>query len=157
MCGGTWPPFHGELKTRPDDQFLLDGTDNLIDAPTTFQPRPSERSSAILNSSTVTRGRPKCLPLAFAAASPHRTRSRISSLPHSAIEAKMPKTRLPFGTEVSPPSCRLSWRLPVTSAARCLNITRISGGKPSEPLWTLLQNGQNKASFSRLCTKMCTN
>jgi hypothetical protein len=33
MCGGTWPPFHGKLKTRPDNQFPLDGTDNLIDAP----------------------------------------------------------------------------------------------------------------------------
>ena len=32
MCGGTWPPFHGETKTRPDSQFPLDGTDNLIDA-----------------------------------------------------------------------------------------------------------------------------
>ena len=32
MCGGTWPPFHGETKTRTDNQFPLDGTDNLIDA-----------------------------------------------------------------------------------------------------------------------------
>jgi RHS repeat-associated protein len=36
MCGGTWPPFHGEPKPGPTETsagFSLDGTDNLIDAP----------------------------------------------------------------------------------------------------------------------------
>jgi hypothetical protein len=36
MCGGTWPPFHGEPKPGPTETsagFSLDGADNLIDAP----------------------------------------------------------------------------------------------------------------------------
>jgi hypothetical protein len=33
MCGGTWPPFHGEPQPGYNTRFVLDGTDNLIDAP----------------------------------------------------------------------------------------------------------------------------
>src|ERR1700693_5303234 len=40
---------------------------------------PSARRDAILARSTVTRGRPRRVPLAFAAARPDRTRSRMSS------------------------------------------------------------------------------
>ena len=32
MCGGTWPPDQGELFSRADKQFSLDGADDLIDA-----------------------------------------------------------------------------------------------------------------------------
>jgi hypothetical protein len=32
MCGGTWPPLHGELSPRTNKQFLLDAADDLIDA-----------------------------------------------------------------------------------------------------------------------------
>jgi len=32
MCGGTWPPLHGEPSTRTDQRILLDGADDLIDA-----------------------------------------------------------------------------------------------------------------------------
>jgi hypothetical protein len=33
MCGGTWPPLYGEPKPGRNTRFVLDGTDNLIDAP----------------------------------------------------------------------------------------------------------------------------
>src|SRR5574337_1708773 len=33
MGGGTWPPFHGEPEPGRKTKFLLDGTDDLIDAP----------------------------------------------------------------------------------------------------------------------------
>lgn len=33
MCGGTWPPNRGEPVTRTDNAILLDGADDLIDAP----------------------------------------------------------------------------------------------------------------------------
>jgi chromosome segregation ATPase len=46
-------------------------------------------------------GLPSRLPLAFAAASPDRTRSRISSRSNSAIEAKIPNTSLPFGVRIT--------------------------------------------------------
>jgi len=42
-------------------------------------------------------GRPMRLPLALALAMPERTRSRISSRSNSAMLAKMPKTKRPFG------------------------------------------------------------
>jgi hypothetical protein len=32
MCGGTWPLDRGELSTRTDKHFSLDGADDLIDA-----------------------------------------------------------------------------------------------------------------------------
>ena len=48
MCGGTWPPFHGETKTRPDNRFPLDGTDNLIDAPAP-NPQSLDRYTYALN------------------------------------------------------------------------------------------------------------
>ena len=44
------------------------------------------------------------LPFAFAAASPERTLSRISSRSNSAMLAKMPKTSRPLGVLVSTPS-----------------------------------------------------
>lgn len=70
-----------------------------------FQPRPAVLSSAIRSLSTVTCGLPSCLPLAFAAAIPDRTRSRIN-FPFELC--KMPKMSRPFGVEVSTPSCRLT-------------------------------------------------
>lgn len=45
--------------------------------------------------------------MALAFRIPARTLSRISSRSNSAIVAKIPKTRWPFGVEVSTPSCKL--------------------------------------------------
>jgi hypothetical protein len=76
------------------------------------QERPSLRSVAILSRSTFTRGLPRHFPRDFANANPDLTRSRISSLSNSAIDAKIPKTRRPFGVDVSTPSCRLTKSIP---------------------------------------------
>jgi len=59
--------------------------------------RPSLRRTAILKRSTITRGLPRRFPRDFANANPDLTRSRISSLSNSAIEAKIPKTSRPLG------------------------------------------------------------
>jgi hypothetical protein len=53
------------------------------------QETPSARKQAILSASTAFLGLPNRLPLAFAAASPDRTRSRISSRSNSAMDAKI--------------------------------------------------------------------
>jgi len=65
----------------------------------------------ILTMSTSDLGRPIRLPLALAAASPDLTRPRINSRSNSAIEAKIPNTRRPFGVLVSTPSCKALVRI----------------------------------------------
>ena len=63
-----------------------------LDIPNTSQisaqERPSLRSMAILSRSTFSRGLPRHFPRDFANANPDLTRSRISSLSNSAIDAK---------------------------------------------------------------------
>ena len=72
------------------------------------QDAPFLRSAEIFcGLSTMTRGRPRRLPLARAAANPERTRDRINSRSNSAIDAKMQKTSRPLGVLVSTPSWRL--------------------------------------------------
>jgi hypothetical protein len=66
---------------------------------------PEARRVAILAASTRTLGRPSRFPFDLAAAIPDFTRSRISSRSNSAMLAKMPNTRRPFGVLVSTPSC----------------------------------------------------
>lgn len=56
--------------------------------PIVAQEAPAARRLAIASTSTSFRGLPKRLPLAFAAASPDRTRSRISSRSNWTIDAK---------------------------------------------------------------------
>src|SRR5579885_3072448 len=74
--------------------------------------RPSLRRVAICTRSTETRGRPSLFPRDLANASPDLTRSLTSSLSNSAIEAKIPNTKRPFGVEVSTPSCKLTKSIP---------------------------------------------
>jgi hypothetical protein len=76
------------------------------------QERPALRRLAILEPSTLTRGLPSRFPRDFAKAIPDRTRSLINSRSNSAMEAKIPKTSLPFGVEVSTPSWRLMKSIP---------------------------------------------
>ena len=72
--------------------------------PTSRQDRPSARRAATRAQLTSRRGRPSRLPRARAAASPERTRSRISCRSNSAMLAKIPNTSRPFGVDVSTPS-----------------------------------------------------
>ncbi len=67
------------------------------------QESSSARREAILERSMNTLGRPIRFPRARAASRPERTRERISSRSNSAMEAKIPKTNLPFGVKVSTP------------------------------------------------------
>lgn len=76
------------------------------------QERPSLRRTPTLRPSTWTRGLPSRFPRDFAKTNPDLTRSRISSRSNSAIDAKMPNTSLPFGVEVSTPSCKLTKSIP---------------------------------------------
>ncbi len=76
------------------------------------QDRPWARRKATLEASTTTRGLASFRPLLLARASLERTRSRINSLSNSAMLAKMPNTRRPFGVEVSTPSWRLTKSIP---------------------------------------------
>ena len=91
--------FLGKLRTARCAVPLVIPKTSQISA----QERPSLRSVAILSRSTFTRGLPRHFPRDFANANPDLTRSRISSLSNSAIDAKIPKTRRPFGVDVSTP------------------------------------------------------
>jgi len=53
MCGGTWPPGRCEPATRSDEQFSLDGADDLIDALLTTENSLTFRFCPILSSTSV--------------------------------------------------------------------------------------------------------
>jgi len=84
------------------------------------QERPSLRRLPILWLSTWTRGLPRRFPCDFARTNPDLTRSRINSRSNSAMDAKIPNTSLPFGVEVSTPSCKLTKSIP--RARNCTGI-----------------------------------
>ena len=71
-----------------------------------FQPRPSARSAAILRVSTITRGRPSLLPVAYAFLSPALTRSTIRLRSSSVTAPRTVKTIFPAGVEVPSDSLR---------------------------------------------------